>query len=236
MPQDLVRAPSGSSTVATLVRRVARLWPGMARSPTKRAVPSSEGDPAEIPCPLQCDFAWRPEPWRQKAGTGDMLAMPDGTTQERDVRLFHNCPNARPKARQIRVDDPQAGPRFALEITTGDFSGSYLSLAVTPPRKAAQGLTHRHFFVLRLVANASRQNAVTARLNIRRGERLTEQTSFLPIGPEPQTLEAVFDLAGEPRDTAAPDAIWCDLICSDPAQDTLHIRDLTFARARRAWF
>jgi hypothetical protein len=177
--------------------------------------------------PPHRDWTWRPALWRAPVPPLAWAALKGETPLSPDTTLFHDCPLGEIAARQTRG---QASP-FALALDIYAFRGSYLSLAITLPAPARDGLRRRHVIRMDVRLRAERPVTAYARLNIHRGSTPTTVVRELPRG---ETSFVDFDLAALKVDVSRAERLWLDLIFDAPAANGLVLEDLILTRTPRA--
>jgi hypothetical protein len=204
-----LRAMIDTALDAEAARRAEALLPGLPHLPPHR------------------DWTWRPALWRAPLSPLAWAAPTGETPLSPDTTLFHDCPLGEIAARQTRGD---AAP-FALALDVYAFRGNYLSLAVTLPPPARDGLRRRHVIRVDARLRAERPATVYVRLNIRLGSAPATAVRELPQGERPFVD---FDLAALRVDVARAESLWIDLIVDAPAANCLVFEDLILTRTPRA--
>ena len=182
--------------------------------------------------PPGTDWAWRPAVWNgplaEVRGAGAGARTPIGE----EMTLFHDCDLAELSFRQERQLEETSPAPFGLRLDVFGFEGSYLSLAVQLPERAAQGLRRRHLVQADLFVEVETPIKVFARLNIRHGPNTEQIVRELPEVNVPQTVE--FDLAYARLTERRVERLWLDLIFERPAMNRIVLRDLAMSRRPRA--
>lgn len=182
--------------------------------------------------PLGTDWSWRPEVWCGALPDPGLVAQGDRTAIGDNLALYHDCPLGEVVVRQVRnASDGDRAP-YGLAIDVFGFKGSFLSLAVTLPQAAIEGLKSRHLVRADLVVDADGPVTSYARLNIRNGPNLAQPVSSLPA--ESRDKLAEFDLAYADINDRRIERAWLDLIVNDPAMTRIVIRDVVVSRRPRA--
>ncbi|ANT60120.1 hypothetical protein AYJ57_06935 [Salipiger sp. CCB-MM3] len=185
-----------------------------------------------FPRPADADWAWRPELWRGPLPQPGIASVPGKAPLGEEATLFHDCPRSEITLRQIRnLRESDLAP-YGLRLDVFRFRGSYLSLAVTLPQEACEGLTRRHLLRVETIAEMEKPLELFARLNIRHGPNTEQVVRELPLNAEEINVE--FDLAYTRLNEKRVDAMWLDLIFEGPEMNEVILRDLTFSRRPRA--
>jgi hypothetical protein len=187
---------------------------------------------SSFPTPPGSDWSWRPEAWRGPLSLPGLSSVPSKARLGDDVQLFHDCAYSELTLRQLRNTREEDLAPFGLRMDVFNFDGSFLSLVVALPPEAVQGLTRQHLIRFDTIVETEKPLEIFARLNITHGPNTEQIVRELPHGERRVAVE--FDLAytkiNEKRITGA----WLDLIFEAPEMNQLVLRDLTFARHRRA--
>jgi hypothetical protein len=181
--------------------------------------------------PLGTDWAWRPEAWRGPLPDPGAVAGASRTAVGTEVALYHDCPLAEICLRQLRAGDEAHRAPYGLAVDVFGFRGSFLSLAITLPPEAVDGLQARHLVRVEAVAQVDRPLRAFARLNIKHGPNVAQLVSDL-------ALEAAavveFDLAYAGLDETRIERAWLDLIFNEAAMNRITLRDVVVSRRPRA--
>ncbi|MCB1313464.1 MAG: hypothetical protein KDK29_16990, partial [Sedimentitalea sp.] len=121
---------------------------------------------------------------------------------------------------------------FGLQMDVFRFDGSFLSLVVDLPGAAVAGLRREHLLRLGAIIATERPIEIFARLNIRHGPNTEQLVRELPHDAPGTLVE--FDLAYSRLNEKRVERAWLDLIFETPDMNQVTLRDLTFARYRRA--
>ncbi len=187
---------------------------------------------AGIQRPDQCDWAWRPEPWKQVKLPHGQVEVPSPYYLSDSVALFHDCAKSEITLRQMRNARGESPAGFATSIDVLRFDGSFLSLVTTLPKEAASGLTRSHFVSLRCQISTENPIEIFARLNVQHGPNTEQMVRQLDISEELGVAE--FDLAYSNINEKRVEKVWIDLIFDNPAMNQVTLWDLTLTRAPRA--
>jgi Family of unknown function (DUF6478) len=182
--------------------------------------------------PLGTDWSWRPDAWRGPMATPGLVATETRAPVSDDVEAFHDCPLGEIALRQVRSTVERDTAPFGLALDVFGFHGSFLSLALTMPPEAVQGLKTRHLLRLDATVEADRPVKALARLNIKHGTQTAQIALDLPVQGRTEVLE--FDLAYARLDDAKIENAWLDLIFKDAAQARILIKDIVVSRRPRA--
>ncbi len=185
----------------------------------------------KFPRPRGTDWSWRPELWRGPLHERGIVADSPSNVLSHEVALFHDCNAAEVLLRQVRNTGEADLAAFGLVIEVFQFSGSYLSTAITLPAEACQGLLKRHLVRVDTVIDMESPREIYARLNIQHGPNVEQLVRELPKSGS-QTIE--FDLAYSDLNEKRIEKIWLDLIFDRPHMNRIVVRDLTFCRYPRA--
>lgn len=182
--------------------------------------------------PLGTDWSWRPDLWRGPLAEPGAVAEGERTALGEGAALYHDCPLGEVVLRQVRNQSPEDRAPFGLALDVFGFRGSFLSLALTLPEAAVEGLRARHLVRAELVIDSDRPVKGFARLNVRHGPNLAQPVSALPETGREKLAE--FDLAYAGLNDRRIERAWLDLILNEPAMTRVVIRDLVVSRRPRA--
>lgn len=185
-----------------------------------------------FPRPHGTDWAWRPELWRGPLPVPGISSVPTRSKLGGEVTLFHDCAHAEMTLRQLRNTREADLAPFGLCMDVFSFDGSFLSLVVDLPQDAADGLTREHLVRVETIIELETPIEIFARLNIRNGPNTEQIVRELPLH-EPEVV-VEFDLAYAKMNEKRIERMWLDLIFEAPEMNQVILRDLTFARHRRA--
>ena len=202
----------------------------MQAADARLAVPATGAGLPQMP--LGTDWSWRPDLWRGVLADPGAVASGDRTALGDGVALYHDCPLGEVVVRQIRNERPEDRAPYGLAIDVFGFRGSFLSLALTLPEAAVEGLKARHLVRAALVIDCDAPVRAFARLNIKHGPNLAQPVSALP-GQGREKL-AEFDLAYAGLNDRRIERSWLDLILNDAGMSRIVIRDLVVSRRPRA--
>ena len=182
--------------------------------------------------PHGTDWAWRPELWRGPMPRPGLSTVPSKSKLGQEITLFHDCDISELTLRQLRNSREEDLAPFGLRIDVFKFGGSFLSLVVDLPNEACQGLARHHLIRVDAIIETEQPLEIFARLNIRHGPNTEQLVRELPLGEKNVTVE--YDLAYSNLNEKRIERIWLDLIFEAPDMNQVVLRDLTFARHRRA--
>lgn len=185
-----------------------------------------------FPRPHGTDWSWRPELWRGPLPTPGLSSVPSKSKLGDEITLFHDCKISELTLRQLRNQREEDLAPFGLRLDVFNFDGSFLSLVVDLPPEACQGLSRQQLLRIDSVIETEKPIEIFARLNIRHGPNTEQIVRELPLGTKDVTVE--FDLAYSDLNEKRIERIWLDLIFEAPEMNQVILRDLTFARHRRA--
>ncbi len=185
-----------------------------------------------FPRPHGTDWSWRPDLWRGPLGKAGVAAMPSKTALGDEVTLFHDCPLSELSLRQVRNTREGDLAPFGLRIDVFHFGGTFLSLVIDMPPALAKGLTKSHLVRMDAIIETENPIDIFARLNIRHGPNTEQLVRELP--KQDKSVMVEFDLAYGKINENRIEKIWLDLILDEPAMNQIVLKDLTFARYRRA--
>lgn len=182
--------------------------------------------------PLGTDWGWRPDLWCGALPAVGAVCAGDRTALGEGLALYHDCPLGEVVARQLRNDRPEDRAPYGLAVDAFGFQGTFLSLSLTLPEAAIDGLKARHLVRVELVIDSDRPVKAYARLNIKHGPNLAQPVSALPA--EGREKLAEFDLAYTDLNDRRIERAWLDLILNEPAMSRIVIRDVVASRRPRA--
>ena len=182
--------------------------------------------------PLGTDWSWRPDLWRGALPESGAVAAGDRTPLGDGLALYHDCPLGEVVVRQVRNEKAEDRAPYGLAVDVFGFKGSFLSLAMTLPDSAVQGLKARHLVRAEMVIDSDGPVRAYARLNIKHGPNLAQPVSALPS--EGREKMAEFDLGYADLNDKRIERAWLDLILNDAAMTRIVIRDVVISRRPRA--
>ncbi len=185
-----------------------------------------------FPKPHGTDWSWRPELWRGPLDRPGLSSAPSKARLGQEVTLFHDCAYSELTLRQLRNQRQEDLAPFGLRMDVFQFDGSFLSLVIDLPPEAAQGLTREHLLRVGTIVEMEKPLEIFARLNIKHGPNTEQIVRELPLHEEDILVE--FDLAYSRLNEKRIEKIWLDLIFEAPDMNQVILRDLNFARYRRA--
>ncbi|MBE1285133.1 MAG: hypothetical protein GJ676_17610 [Rhodobacteraceae bacterium] len=185
-----------------------------------------------FPRPHGTDWAWRPELWRGPLPVPGLSSVPTKSMLGNEVTLFHDCDFSELTLRQLRNTREEDLAAYGLRMDVFKFDGSFLSLVVDLPDDATHGLTRAHLLRVDTIIEAEKPLEIFARLNIKHGPNTEQMVRELPLNEKDVMVE--FDLAYSRLNEKRIEKIWLDLIFEAPDMNQVILRDLTFARHRRA--
>lgn len=194
------------------------------------AVPAQ---PVIIPgTPFGTDWMWRPDLW---AGTIEPDVFDKCETGQRIgtcASVFHDCAQRDLKVSQVGNSSNKPVSPFAVQFEVGDFSGSFLSLALDLPDTAVRDMQKRHLFRLEADVECDAGISIYARLNIKHGPNTEKVLQHVPAGSG--TISAEFDLAYTQLNVKRVEKIWLDLIFEDPSGKTFTLQNARMIRRPRS--
>jgi hypothetical protein len=182
--------------------------------------------------PHGTDWSWRPELWRGPLPEPGLSSVPTRSQLGNEVTLFHDCNFSELTLRQLRNTREEDLAAYGLRMDVFKFDGSFLSLVIDLPETAAQGMTRAHLMRVDTIIETEKPLEIFARLNIKHGPNTEQIVRELPLNEKDVMVE--FDLAYSRLNEKRIEKIWLDLIFEAPDMNQVVIRDLTFARHRRA--
>lgn len=185
-----------------------------------------------FPKPHGTDWSWRPELWRGPLPVPGLSSVPTKSMLGGEVTLFHDCAYSELTLRQLRnIREEDLAP-YGLRMDVFKFDGSFLSLVIDLPNEVAQGLTRSHLLRIDTIIETEKPLEIFARLNIKHGPNTEQIVRELPLNEQDVMVE--FDLAYSRLNEKRIERLWLDLIFEAPDMNQVVLRDLTFARHRRA--
>lgn len=185
-----------------------------------------------FPRPHGTDWYWRPELWRGPLATPGLSSVPTKSMLGGEITLFHDCNFSELTLRQLRNLREQDLAPYGLRMDVFKFDGSFLSLVVDLPEGATTGLTKTHLIRVNTIIETEKPLEIFARLNIKHGPNTEQLVRELPLHQDDVVVE--FDLAYSKLNEKRIERAWLDLIFEAPDMNQVILRDLTFARHRRA--
>ncbi|MFP3384790.1 DUF6478 family protein [Tritonibacter scottomollicae] len=182
--------------------------------------------------PHGTDWSWRPELWRGPLPLAGVSSAPSKTPLGHEVKLFHDCTISELTLRQLRNTREEDLAPFGLRMDVFKFDGSFLSLVIDLPAEATIGLTRQHLVRLDCIVESEQPVEIFARLNIKHGPNTEQLVRELPHGETAVSVE--YDLAYSRLNEKRIEKAWVDLIFEAPDMNQVVLRDVTFARFRRA--
>lgn len=187
--------------------------------------------------PRGTDRRWRPPFLSTRIAPSGIAAPASGTWLGEQAAVWHDCPAGALILRQMPNRGAADLAPFGLLLETLGFSGSYLSVSVTLPDAARDGLTRAHIIRLDVTLTVERPMSIYARLNIGHGpntDTLLRHLGDIAPGPEPVAREIEFDLHYVEMNEKRLEKLWLDLIFEAPQMNAVRIRDLFLSRHLRA--
>lgn len=185
-----------------------------------------------FPKPVGTEWAWRPALWRQKLPTPGESSVSNQTRIGEEGTLFHDCSFSELTLRQIRNTRDEDLAAFGLQMDVFKFDGSFLSLAIDLPKDAIEGLTKSHLLRVDAMLESESPLELFFRLNIKHGPNMEQIVRELPQDEKRPFVE--FDMAYTQLNEKRIESGWLDVIFDKPDMNQITLRDLTFARYRRA--
>ena len=185
-----------------------------------------------FPKPHGTDWAWRPEIWRGPLEKPGISSVPSKSMLGKEATLFHDCARSELTLRQLRNTRESDLAPFALRMDVFKFDGSFLSLVIELPQEAVAGMTKSHLVRVDTIVETEKPLEIFARLNIRHGPNTEQLVRELPLSQQDISVE--FDLAYSKLNEKRIERAWLDLIFEAAEMNQVVLRDLTFARHRRA--
>lgn len=185
-----------------------------------------------FPKPHGTDWSWRPELWRGPLPVPGLSSVPTRSMLGGEVTLFHDCEYSELTLRQLRNAREEDLAPYGLRMDVFKFDGSFLSLVIDLPEAATRGMTRAHLIRIDTIIETEKPLEIFARLNIKHGPNTEQIVRELPLNEQDVMVE--FDLAYSRLNEKRIEKIWLDLIFEAPDMNQVVLRDLTFARHRRA--
>ncbi|RKT27950.1 hypothetical protein BXY70_3307 [Roseovarius halotolerans] len=185
-----------------------------------------------FPKPHGTDWAWRPSLWSTSLPVPGRSTVQSKSQLGDEVTLFHDCQHSELTLRQIRnLREADLAP-FGLSMDVFNFDGSFLSLVLSLPDAAVQGLQRRHLIRVDTILELEKPLEIFVRLNIMHGPNTEQLVRELPLHEENIAVE--FDLAYSNINEKRVERAWIDLIFDNPQMSQVTLRDLTLCRHPRA--
>ncbi|MFK7750908.1 MAG: DUF6478 family protein [Sedimentitalea sp.] len=182
--------------------------------------------------PHGTDWSWRPELWRGPLPTPGLSSVPTRSMLGEEVTLFHDCDFSELTLRQLRNQREADLAPYGLRMDVFKFDGSFLSLVIDLPAGVTDQLTRQHLIRVDTIIEVEKPLEIFARLNIKHGPNTEQVVRELPLHEQDVMVE--FDLAYSRLNEKRIERAWLDLIFEAPDMNQVVLRDLTFARHRRA--
>lgn len=187
---------------------------------------------SHFPRPHGTDWSWRPELWRGPLPVAGLAPVPSRTMLGGEATLFHDCTIAELSLRQLRNTRDEDLAPYGLRLDVFKFDGSFLSLVIDLPASAAADLTRTQLMRVDTIIETEEPIRMYARLNVRHGPNTEQLVREMP--PDGPAKRAEFDLAYSHLNEKRIEKLWLDLVFDAPRMNQIILRDLTFARYRRA--
>ena len=186
--------------------------------------------------PAGTDWRWRPGFMAGQITPRGIAAPEPGTRLGDRAAVWHDCPAGALILRQMPNRGAADLAPFGLLLETLGFSGSYLSVSVTLPDAARDGLTRAHIIRLDVTLTVERPMSIYARLNIGHGPNTDELLRHLGDLQPGRTTSLVteFDMFRIEMNEKRLEKLWLDLIFEAPQMNSVRIRDLFLSRHLRA--
>ncbi len=178
------------------------------------------------------DWSWRADAWRWRTEHTGHAAAENGRWIGPDLQLFHDCPLQEISARQLRNTSDHDMAPYSMRFDVFGFEGSFLSVVLSLPESAVQGLRKNHLVRLNTTIEAERDIEIFARLNVQHGPNTEQFVRELQVRRGETSVE--FDMSDADLNENRIERMWVDLIFENPAMNQVTIRDLTFSRSPRA--
>ena len=182
--------------------------------------------------PAGTDWAWRPQLWRGGLGQPALVPARNKMALGDDLTVFHDCKMDEVMVRQIRLGRDHDLAPFGVSVEMFGFAGSFLSLAISLPPAACEGLQKQHLIQLGLVTDREHPIKMFARLNVKSGPNTENVLLTIPADETETTLD--FDLAYSKINERRSERMWIDLMFENPGMNKIVLRDLTICRYPRA--
>lgn len=182
-----------------------------------------------------CDGAswiWRPDLWRTRIDPAGRVASQDCTVLSHDAKLFHDGADQQVVFRQLRNATAQDLAPYSARIEVFDFSGGFVSLAISPPPDGIANLTRHQILRVQMIYDAETPAQIYARLNLRYGP--DTETITRRVAPQNGHHIAEFDLGFTGLHDESVDNWWLDIILENPLMTSVRLRDLVISRLMRA--
>jgi hypothetical protein len=185
-----------------------------------------------FPKPAGTEWAWRPELWRQKLRVPGISSISSNSKLGDEAALFHDCSYSELTLRQVRNYRESDLAAYGVQMDVFKFDGSFLSLVIDMPADALDGLTKSHLLRVDAIIEAEKPLEVYFRLNIKHGPNTEQIVRELPQDQSRPSVE--FDMAYTKLNERRVETGWLDVIFEAPEMNQVTLRDVTFARYRRA--
>lgn len=182
--------------------------------------------------PLHSDWAWRPELWQGPVFPKGHAAIASKTAIGDEVKIYHDCRVSELTLRQVRNTRESDLAPFGLQMDVFRFDGSFLSLVISLPDAAVDGLKARHLVRMNCVIEMEKPLEIFARFNFKHGPNSEQIVRELEIKNGQVAVD--FDLAYTNLNEKRLERAWVDLIFERPQMSQVILRDVTFSRRPRA--
>ena len=175
-----------------------------------------------------------PAVWRIPLAPGECRSAANGSAIGAGVNLYFDGSETLVSWRQKVIAERQEVPGYALVVESGDFDGSYISVAIEVPNRLLRTVTRNSIVRLEMKFRSDRPIDGKFRLNLRRGPNIF--AIWQPFDSNVGGQQIDFDLADSGTDPTKTEAMWLDLVVSVSRAPQIELADVRISHRFRAEF
>ncbi len=182
--------------------------------------------------PLTTEWSYRPDFWSAPVRPNGVAAVASKTQLSTSTTIYHDSAISELTVRQVKNTGALDFAPFGLRMDVFNFEGSFISLAISAPDAAIDGLRKNHIVRVGVQGESEKSIELFARLNLRHGpntEQIVREIKF-------ENNEAVveFDLEYTNFNENRAEKMWIDLIFESPSMNQISLFDFVLSRHQRA--